>query len=855
MQSIFLGAIAFFVPDRALGSMPTGRSGVKVAKRGVAALLAIGAAPAVAQQAPSSDPAAATIVPRQQADSQVLVVTALARSQNRLDTSVSISTLSAAQISGLSTRSTAEIFRNLPGVRAESSGGEGNANIAVRGLPLASGGAKYLSLQEDGLPVLQFGDITFATSDMFMRADLNIQRIEGVRGGSSSTFVSNAPGGVINLLSKTGDREGGAILFSAGLDYQEYRTDFDYGAPLPGDWTFHVGGFYRQGEGPRKAGYDANKGGQIKANITKSFSNGFVRLYGKYLDDRTIPYLPVPVRVTGSNSDPHYANLDGFSLRDGSFASGSLRRNLTLDGNNRPASDDIRDGMHPLVKQVGLEAKIELGNGWTINERFRFADISGRFVGLFPAAVDNAAAIATAIGGVGATLGYATGPLAGTAIANPAALAGNGQLAELTVFDTKLNSLNNITNDLRLIRDIKVGGGKLTLTGGLFLTRQTIDTDWLWTSLLSEVRGDGSAALVDVRNAAGQLQTEKGVYGYGARYFGNCCRRSYDVEYSIAAPFAAVSFLRNGWTFAGSLRWDDGRARGKLQGAELGTGAGIAAIDVNGDGVISAPEQMTAVLPATTVPVHYDYDYLSWSLGLNYRLAPEWSLFARYSKGGRANADRILFGPAVRTSDGGLTDSSAAVDFVRQADLGFKYRRRGVGLYGTFFYTTASEQNFEATSLSFLDRTYRAYGIELEGSYQSGGFSTTAGVTWTDAEIRKDAITPANDGNRPRRQARFIYQMTPQYQHGWFTIGANLVGTTSSYAQDNNLLKLPGYRTIGAFLSVQPMDRLTLSINANNLFDAKGFTEAEEGAIPANGIVRARAINGRTIGASVKLAI
>jgi hypothetical protein len=44
-----------------------------------------------------------------------------------------------------------------------------------------------------------------------------------------------------------------------------------------------------------------------------------------------------------------------------------------------------------------------------------------------------------------------------------------------------------------------------------------------------------------------------------------------------------------------------------------------------------------------------------------------------------------------------------------------------------------------------------------------------------------------------------------------------------------------------------------LSLNANNLFNVKGFTEAEEGAIPANGIVRARSINGRTISAAIRV--
>ena len=78
-------------------------------------------------------------------------------------------------------------------------------------------------------------------------------------------------------------------------------------------------------------------------------------------------------------------------------------------------------------------------------------------------------------------------------------------------------------------------------------------------------------------------------------------------------------------------------------------------------------------------------------------------------------------------------------------------------------------------------------------------------------------------------------------------------GTTSSYTQDSNLLKLPAFAQVNAFVAVRPLKRVQVSVNANNLFDTFGFTEAEEGAIPGNGIVRARSINGRTISASLKL--
>ena len=806
--------------------------------------------PAYAQDRAPASPPQAESIPDATADAAKadIVVTGVARGQNRLDTSVSVSSLNAAEIQKTAPRSVAELFRNLPGIRSESSGGEGNANIAVRGLPVAAGGAKFLQLQEDGLPILEFGDITFGNADIFLRSDFNVARVEAVRGGSASTFASNSPGGIINLISKTGEQQGGAIQATAGLDYEEYRLDFDYGAKVSDTLSFHVGGFYRQGEGPRRAGYDANKGGQIKLNVTKKFDGGYIRLYGKYLDDRAIGYLPNPVRVTGTNSDPTYSNLPGFSINNDTLHSRYFTRNVTLDGNNNLVTRDIRDGQHPLVKSFGLEGQFEVADGLTLTERFRYSDISGGFTSPFPSGIDTGRGAATSLGGAGSTISYANGPRAGQAF-DPNAL-----VANIVLFDVKLNSLNNVTNDIRLSKDFAVGGGTVTATAGFYKSRQTIDTDWLWTAALLEVKGGGDAALLNVRNSAGQLVTQDGFAGYGASFFGNCCRRSYNVDYNTNAPFASLSFKTGRLTLDGSLRYDFGDAQGSIAGADLGEGrVGVRSQDINGDGVISIAEQNVGFIPLTRpAPVNYSYNYLSYSFGANFRLASDLAVFGRYSRGARANADRLLFGDAVSKVDGSLINADAAVDFVDQAEAGVKYRKNGLTLNATGFWARTEEQNFEATNQRFLDRNYRAYGVELEGGFRHGPFSLTASGTYTDAKITADRKTPTVVGNRPRRQAKFIFQATPQYDAGVFSIGANVVGTTSSYTDETNQLKLPGFTQVNAFLSVHPLDRVTVSVNANNLFNVKGFTEAEDGAIPANGIVRARSINGRTVSASVR---
>ena len=792
--------------------------------------------PVHAQQAASAP------VNAERETSDDIIVTAVAKGQNKLSSSISVSSLSADAIQVASPRSVAELFRSLPGIRSESSGGEGNANIQSRGIPISTGGAKFLQLQEDGLPILEYGDIAFGNADIFLRADFNVARVESVRGGSASTFASNSPGGVINLISKTGETEGGSIQGTVGVDYGEYRLDANYGATLSESLRFNVGGFYRVGEGPRRSGYDGNKGGQIKGNITKTFNGGFFRINFKYLDDRAIAYLPSPVRVTGTNASPTYKGLPGLSPNNDTIHSIYFTRAVTLDGRNNRETDDIRDGMHPIVKAIGFEGQFEVADGWTIDNKFRYADISGRFISPFPATTDTAQNLANGIGGAGSTITYANGPSAGQTYANPTTSNAIG----IVLFNTKLNSLDNVTNDLRLSHSFDVGGGKVDFSAGFYKSRQTIDIDWTWSSYLLDAKGD-NAALLNVRNALGLLQTDNGLIGYSATYFGNCCRRSYNLDFDTNAPFLSATYTADELTLDGSLRYDAGSVRGFV----VGDGP-VGSFDVDGNGSISVPETKVTTVPLTTTrPLNYNFHYWSYSAGINYRIADDLSVFGRYSRGGRANADRYVFGGNTSPTSGALLPGARPVDFVRQAEAGLKYQNAGLSLYGTGFWARTEEQNYEATTQKSTANTYRAYGVELEGNYRSGGFSVAANATYTNAKI-----TASNDptvvGKRPRRQAELTWRVAPQYSVDMFTVGASATGTTSSYTQDSNQLKLPAFTQVNAFVAIRPIQRVQVSVNANNLFNVAGYTEAEEGAIPANGIVRARSINGRTISASLK---
>ncbi|MFM2257998.1 MAG: hypothetical protein RIQ28_1845, partial [Pseudomonadota bacterium] len=311
------------------------------------------------------------------AEDDAIVVTGVISSagQNKIDTSISVSSLGADTIADSNPTNLAEVFRQLPGIRSESSSGGGNSNINVRGIPISTGGAKFLSLQEDGLPILLFGDHLFAPADGFYKSDTTLARVESVRGGTASTLTTNGPGGIINLIGKTGKNGGGSVGFGLGIDHTDYRVDAEYGANLADDLYFHVGGHFQQGGDYRNSGYDPVSGGQIRLSMTKEFDAGYVRLTGKIIDKKEQAYFPQLVSRSGNAT----SGVVGTSLGDFSAANHSLYSNLTrnglaVNGRNQLEPYDVADGLHHKVKSIGIETNFELGGGIELSTKSRYQD-------------------------------------------------------------------------------------------------------------------------------------------------------------------------------------------------------------------------------------------------------------------------------------------------------------------------------------------------------------------------------------------------------------------------------------------------------------------------------------------------
>lgn len=737
-----------------------------------------------------------------------VVVTATTTKVSKMKQSVSVSGLDADQILQQAPTNVAEVLKSIPGIRSESSAGESNANITVRGVPIATGGAPYVQFQVDGLPVMQFGDIAFGNADGFVRFDNMIDYLEVVRGGSASTMATNSPGGVINLISKTGELEGGSVGITKGIDFDLTRYDFDYGGKLTEDTRFQLGGFYRSSESEKSIGYTAAEGSQFSANITKDLKNGYVRLSARSLDDRTPTFLPVPTRVVGGviTEDPR------IDPRTAYFINPKIGRDFTRDRNDGIVASDPTQGVTVQSDSFGGEVSLDLENGWNLNNKFRSTDNSGRWIGMFsPGGVDTAANIATNAGLVTDISGTGQLYYAYNTNGNAAGSAYTGDAFVGVLFNVDVKDLSLTANDLKLSKAFDLANGnKLTTTAGLYHSVQEVDLVWSFNTYILSAGNNNNDYLVTDPNQRGDLKN-RGVN----TTFGNCCGRDIDATYTTTSPYFGLGYEMGALTLDGSVRFENMDAVGTARqtNAATGTFAG-----------------------GTSQTINYKKDEIGYSAGANYALGKDLSLFGRTSLGYKFGADRVMF-----NANYDLTNAATVpVDEINQHEFGAKYRNGGFSLFTTLFQADTQVSDFDPTTQIQVNQDYKATGVEVEAAYRKGGFRVQGGVTYTDAEIANGA----NAGKTPKRQADLVYQVSPSYTLGSHTFGVSLIGTSESFADDGNTVRLDGYNVLNAFYDFAVSEATTITLSVNNLTDEIGFTEGDG----ANG----RSINGQSMRATLK---
>lgn len=797
----------------------------------------------------------------------VIVVTASAGNRTQLESSISVTSIDDSIIQNFQPASEAELFRLLPGIQTPgTSGPGGNANIAVRGLPVATGGAPFVQLQEDGLPMVLFGDIQFGNNDYFTRFDATTRTVEAVRGGSATTLASQAPGAVINYISHTGEREGGFVQLSKGIDFDDTKVDFRYGGPLAEDLSFHIGGYFQRGKDPLGVGYTINDSLQVKGNITKDFADGasFLRLFFKVADTQGINYTGAPALADFDGTNlTNIRAFPGFDGRNQTNYSIYNQEQLILNREGVFERVDI-NGISTEQKYIGAQLHYEFGDNFTLDNRARYSDVSGRFSSPFMNVGTSAGVLGSTVNGATvAEIRYADGPNAGQTF--------TGQYIDNNVnVTTNMRDLGAFVNDLVLAGEFDVGGGgQLTARAGFFYMDQTIAMDWHVNKSTRELSGNNPSQL-DLFDAAGNQLTYQGISGYNNNW-GDCCARDYDLGYTNTAPYAQLIFDHDLFNIDASVRFERVKASGY---AIAGGSTFLVSPDPSNPGL-----QIEAITAnGTREQLDYSRSYTSWSVGGLFKATDDLSLFGRASRGGRFNADRQTLGGKIG-DDGSLCTGDQAlagtngcgadgvtpsVDFVNQYELGVKARGDVGGgdwtaeltlLKGDF-----SQSTFELSATRcpggsggcIIDSDYKSKGFEFFGTYRNGGMLFVANATYSDAQQR--GAGAANYIKAPRIPD-LSYSLSASYDFAdLVTLGLSATGQSS--VVDEAGREFEGKATFNGSLRVTPLENLEFGLNIYNIFNAydlrgNGANLVDGGATPA--IISGTPVPGRYISGSVRL--
>jgi outer membrane receptor protein involved in Fe transport len=769
-----------------------------------------------------------------------IVVTASGRDQTKIESSISVTSVSADTIQDFQPSSEAEVFKLLPGIQVPgTSGPGGNSNIAVRGLPVATGGAPFVQLQEDGLPVVLFGDIQFGNNDYWTKFDPSVASIEAVRGGSATTFASQAPGAVINYISNYGDKEGGYVELRKGIDYNETQLNFRYGGNLAEDVKFHIGGFYKRGKGPLNAGYNLSDSLQIKANLTHEFADGkgLIRILLKYADTQEPNYTGAPALATiNGNKVTNVRAYPGFDGRKDTNYS-EFNRNFLIYNLDNQLERVKMNGITTKQKSVGMQFKYDFSDNFTIENNFRGSDLSGGFASPFLGITTRASILGSTVNGrTVAAIRYASGPNAGQLY--------TGQYIDNNVnVKTNIRELGSLVNDLTLTGKFDTGFADLTARGGFFYMDQNIAMDWHVNKSTRELSGNSPAQLdlydsATLTAAANRITTE-GISGYNNNW-GSCCARNYDLSYVNTAPYAQLVLDNDAFNLDGSIRFERVKAKGTAQGggAEfnvLSGGVAIPTMRANG----------------TFERLNYARSYKSWTVGALWKATPDLSLFGRTSKGGRFNSDRQTLSGKFRP-DGSLCTRAQAtsllctdgvtpsVDFVTQHEIGIKNRGNlGDGRYSVEFTLLKGDfkrSDFEPTTTGIcpgggcvIDNSFKTKGAEFFATLNLGDFNFVANATYTKA---KQKFTSTRNGTQVAGSANFgralgipdlSYSLSANYDFAEIaSFGVTAVGQSGTF---DGTLEYPGKTIFNTNLKVRPIENLELGLNVYNLFntyDARG---------------------------------
>ena len=746
---------------------------------------------------------------------QTMVVTGTQSPRVNLDASVAVTTLTATEVEAAAPRSTTEMLRYVPGfTRVESSGGEVNQNISMRGIL----GVEYVAFLEDGMPVFPTMHTYFMNADNLFRFDTNIERMEVVRGGSSPLFGSNTPGAIVNFINKSGGEQFGGTMRATAATKGLARYDLNINGPFGNDWRFNAGGFYRYDQGVRNPGFPGIQGGQLKANITRLLDRGTLRFSVKHLNDRNQFILPLPFQ---NAEDPDY--VPGFSDY------GSMSTQEGVDASIRTPTGTLSlpldNGLRTRATWFTADIDIDISDDWHLQNTAQVMENDQEWNAILPQNVMTADEYVASL-----APGIPAGSTGQFFFANHTDPAGNP-----LPFDTPNNlvapsgewhiekPISAVQNQLTLRRSF----GRHSLSMGAYLANYSQDNTWFFTDILTDVRNNPRFLDLVITPAGG---------GAPINYTDNGFRKFTSYYVNGTGQATLISGVLGGEIqLTDRLRADVG-IRGEYN-------------DYVQNSENTSPFDLDAN-PATpydnvtfgnTSFRHFNKSISDWSasVGLNFRVSDPLSVYGSAARGYKMPALDDL----VEVTSQQRIDLFEARE-VQAAELGVKYAAGGVGLTVNGFYTTVKNNTSQGAENAPGGGTIwvirqsphtRAIGAEIEAVVSPvEGLQLLGSGTFLKAELgggvdSLERFVGEELNGAPNAIGNLAAFYSPravaglQFKADWHYVGERFTESPLTRVED---LKLPAYNyfNFGAGFAI-PAAGVRVNLDLLNAFQSKGLEE------------------------------
>lgn len=783
---------------------------------------------------------------------KAIVITGTFNPKTQLESSSSISILNSKSIQKNYPQGTASLLQEIPGTFTDASAGEVFTKVYTRGVSASAEddtGWYYVSLQEDGLPV-SLVQYSYYSPDLFHRVDLTTKKVEALRGGSASITVLNAPGGIYNFISH-GIRNnfGGDLQISTGLqgngNYLS-KIDANFGGSLGNNWFFNAGGHYRKDDGARNNDFTFSKGGQFKFNFIKKYNKGYLKLYGKLLNDKTNRYTGVTA-TNWSNPTPAFnQDFNSTSLLMPSFnASIPDGRNLNTTNNFNPTQ-----GVHAKDFALGVDFLQDIGNNWSIRNNSKFSaknanwqtSISNAFVSL-----NNP--LAYFISGADFPIGEVVfrNTLSGSEIAridNSGILAGesftylsSGRLPNDAIMGTstwfKDNQANEWMNHFSLTKQLE--HHDITLGFDLGLSDSSLFTQANFAYATYEP--NPKMLQVTLENSGSpviSLSDEHGISNYGGLFFVN----------SEAKVSQVSTFINDKWKVSKNLLIDLGLRYESI--AHKGSKDRFAPFSQNGgfDGDNNTAYDNGILTPTGEKDLfNYTYNYLSFSGGINYIINDNAAIFARLSRGNKAPELNYYFDNFSNVP----INKKGQVQKITQAEVGTKYSLKDFSFTSTFFWSQLKDvgvANFEFdaddnsifyTPIQF--NTSRTIGLEWESVYKAfndfslrfnGIVQNPKATIWNiydatgSVDTSDDSIVNYS-GNILPFNPKVMFNLSNAYEKDKLLVFLKWQFMGKRFGNIANGFKLPAYSIFNLGTGYKINKHLSANILVTNLFNSEGL--------------------------------